>query len=173
MKLFFSSQKNYPREETKHPLQLRCLKQKINTKPLKLLVQLMAHTNSLQLQLPKTDMIIISENRDIPSVHKLSWNAICKSLISLELSLGKRVFKHTVLYQRVRSNETLLEPKVNVNGHQIAQMLLGDGVNLLSKWLLKPYIFSATVAAREKNLSKNLSSTKITVEHVFRTIKVR
>ena len=83
------------------------------------------------------------------------------------------MFKHTVLYQRVRNNETLLEPKVNVNGHQIGQMLLGDGVNLLSKWLLKPCIFSPTVAAREKNLSKNLSSTRITVEHVFGTLKVR
>ena len=64
---------NFPREETKHLLLLRRLKQKINAKPFKLLVQLMAHTISLQLQLAKVEMIIICENRDVPSVHKLSW----------------------------------------------------------------------------------------------------
>ena len=36
------------------------------------------------------------------------------------------------------NNEIFLEPKVNVNGHQIGRMLLREGVNPLSKWLLKP-----------------------------------
>ena len=34
--------------------------------------------------------------------------------------------------QRTNNNEILLEPKVNVTGHQISPMLLGNGVNLLS-----------------------------------------
>lgn len=45
----------------------------------------------------------------------------------------KRVLKHTALYQREKNNEILLEPGVNTNGHQIGQILLGDGVNLPSK----------------------------------------
>lgn len=75
---------------------------------------------------------------------------ICKPLISLEISLGASMMLHAasihaVLYQRVKNNEILLEPKVNVKGHQIGQMLLGDGENLLPKWLVKPYIFSPTL----------------------------
>ena len=78
----------------------------------------------------------------------------------------------------------MLEPKVNVNGYQIGPMLLqigpmllqigivlycidslfsvkgpmllGDGVNLLSKWLLKPFIFSPTLSVQRKNLKKNI-----------------
>ena len=80
---------------------------------------------------------------------------------------------HAVLYQRVKNNEILLEPKVNVKGHQIGQMLLGDGENLLPKWLVKPYIFSPTLWAQEKILNENLSSTRITVEGVFGTLKVK
>lgn len=48
------------------------------------------------------------------------------------------MLRHTALYQRENNNETLLESIVNVNGHQIGPMLHGDGVNPLSKWLLKP-----------------------------------
>ena len=48
------------------------------------------------------------------------------------------VRRHTALYQRASNNEVMLKPKVNVNGYQIDPMLLGDGMNLLSKWLLKP-----------------------------------
>ena len=48
------------------------------------------------------------------------------------------VRRHTALYQRASNNEVMLKPKVNVNGYQIGPMLLGDGMNLLSKWLLKP-----------------------------------
>ena len=78
-----------PRVKSKHLLLLKCLKQKINAKFLTLLVQLMAHTISLiKLQFPKAGMIIVAENRDIQSVHKLSCDTICNSLISLEVSLG-------------------------------------------------------------------------------------
>ena len=60
-----------------------------------------------------------------------------------------------------------------VNGHQTGPMLLGDGADLLSKWILKPYVFNPTFSAEEKNLNKNLSSTTVTVERVFGILKVR
>ena len=73
------------------------------------------------------------------------------------------VRRHTALYQRASNNEVTLEPKVNVNGYQIGPMLLqigpmllGDGVNLISKWLLKPFIFSPTLSVQRKNLKKNI-----------------
>ena len=60
-----------------------------------------------------------------------------------------------------------------VNGHQIGPMLLADVADLLSRWILKPYVFNPTLSALEKNLNKNLSSTSITVERVFGILKVR
>ena len=40
--------------------------------------------------------------------------------------------------------------KVNVNEHQMGSMLFGNGMNPLSKWLLKPCIFSQTHSLQEK-----------------------
>lgn len=74
--------------KSKHLLLLKCLKQKINRKPLKLLMQLMAHTISLKLKFLKAGLIIVGKNRDILSVHKLPCNTICNLLISLEIFLG-------------------------------------------------------------------------------------
>ena len=45
-------------------------------------------TFSLKFKFRKAGIIIIGENRDISSVHSLPWDAICVSLISLEVSLG-------------------------------------------------------------------------------------
>ena len=57
-------------------------------------------------------------------------------------------------------------------------VLLRDGVYPLSKWILKPYIFSPTknnsgqtLSAHKESFNKNLSP--VTVEYVFGIIKVR
>lgn len=81
--------------------------------------------------------------------------------------------KVLILYQRVNNSVVLLEPKVNVNVHQVGPMLIEDRKILLSKWLPRPYIFNPTLSAQEKNLTKNLSSARITVWRVFRITKVR
>ena len=52
-------------------------------------------------------------------------------------------------------------------------MLLGDEVNLLLNWLLKLYILSPTLSAPEKNLYKNLFSSRVTVECVFGMLTLR
>ena len=83
-----------------------------------------------------------------------------------------RVLRHTALSQRANNNGILLEPKANVNGHQIGPMLLGNGVNLLSKWILNQYIFRPTLTAQERNLNKNSSSARATVERAFEILKV-
>ena len=61
-----------------------------------------------------------------------------------------RVLGYTVIHQKSNNNEIFLESKVNVNGHQIGPVVLEDGVNLLSKWLLNPYAFR-TLSAKNKN----------------------
>ena len=67
----------------------------------------------------------------------------------------------------------LLQLKVNVNGHQLDPILFEDGINLLSKWLVKLYIFGPTLSAQENDLNKNLSSRRANVERVFEILKVR
>ena len=81
------------------------------------------------------------------------------------------MLRHIALYKRTSNNKILLQPKVIVI--QKGLMLLGDGVNLLYKLLLMLYIVSSTLSAQEKNLKKKLSSTKLTVEHVFGMLKVK
>ena len=61
----------------------------------------------------------------------------------------------------------------DVNKHQISPMLLGDKVNLLLKWLLKLYILSPALSPPEKNLYKNLFSSRVTVECVFGVLTLR
>ena len=124
----------------------------------------MARTFSLKLQFPKDNMIITNENRNIPSINKLSWDAIWNSLILLQVFLGSihdsRMLGHAALYQRANSNEVLLESKVNINRHQVGPMLVGSGINPLSKRLPEPYIFNPTVSARERITYGCISSNK-------------
>lgn len=143
-----------------------------------LLVQLMAHTFSLKLKFRKAGIIIVGKNRNISSVHNFPRDTICISLISLEVFLGASMIRGwldiaTALYRRAKNIEMLLEPKVNVNGHQLDPILLEDGINVLSKWLVKLYIFGPTLSAQENDLNKNLSSTRVNVERVFEILKVR
>lgn len=67
---------------------------------------------------------------------------------------------HAALYQRANSNEVLLESKVNINRHQVGPMLVGSGINPLSKRLPEPYIFNPTVSARERITYSCISSNK-------------
>ena len=143
-----------------------------------LLVQLMAHTFSLKPKFRKAGIIIVGKNRDISSVHIFLRDTICISLISLEVFLGTAMIRGwldiaTALYRRAKNIEMLLEPKVNINGHQLDPILFEDGINLLSKWLVKLYIFGPTLSAQENDLNKNLSSTRANVERVFEILKVR
>ena len=52
-------------------------------------------------------------------------------------------------------------------------MLLENGINLLSKCLLKPCTFNPSLSVQEKNFNKYLSSATVTVECVFVILKVR
>ena len=69
---------NSSREESKHLLLFKCLKQKINAKTLKLLVRTFIENTFLllKLHLPKASIIIIGKNSDVPSVQKLSWDTL-------------------------------------------------------------------------------------------------
>ena len=49
----------------------------------------------------------------------------------------------------------------------------GDGINPLTKWLLKPYIFSTILSALEKKFNKKLSLARVAVELVLVILKVR
>ena len=50
---------------------------------------------------------------------------------------------------------------------------LEDGINPLTKWLLKPHIFSPILLALEKNFNKKLSLARVAVELVLVILKVR
>ena len=64
--------------------------------------------------------------------HVLKNNA---KLLTLLLQLMASTFSLKLEFPKAGmiNNEIFLEPKVNVNGHQIGRMLLREGVNPLSK----------------------------------------
>ena len=110
------------------------------------------HTFSLKLQFPKASMIIIDEDRYSINIQV----AVGYNLQFIDIATGvpwsihdSWVLRHTAEYQKP-SNEVLLELKVNVSGHQMGRKLLRDGINSLSKWLLKPYIFSLSLSFSPK-----------------------
>ena len=87
---------NFPRKESKHLLLLKCLKQKITAKPLKLLIQLMVRSTKRGLRSLTRTLSLTTLKRTLKRTLLLSTRKRILSLSALKMALSLTTLKRTL-----------------------------------------------------------------------------
>ena len=83
------------------------------------------------------------------------------------------MFANSSLYRRGNSGTFLPPWSHSINGVHIPLLILGDPAYPLLPWIMKPYMETPSITAKEMNFNYQLSRARMVVENAFDCLKGR
>ncbi|XP_070068180.1 putative nuclease HARBI1 [Drosophila takahashii] len=83
------------------------------------------------------------------------------------------IFQRSSLARKMVSTPFLQEKTREICGVEVPVLLIGDSAFRFSRTLMKPYPFSTTASAEQRNFNYNLSKARRVVENAFGHLKAR
>ena len=84
-----------------------------------------------------------------------------------------RILRLSSLFQRPTVSQLYRRPVRNINGLDIAPLIVGDSAYPLKEWLMKPYPDNGLLSNAQKRFNKKLSQGRVIAEQAYGHLKGR